>query len=78
MVVHDDLGNRTRLVVFGMGELEFPPQPTRGAPAMSTIPNDPASDHSVESPTEAPARRSRLGRGLAGLVGMSQFGPTEE
>ncbi|GIS61018.1 MAG: hypothetical protein CM1200mP2_32430 [Planctomycetaceae bacterium] len=45
---------------------------------MSTIPNDPASDHSVESPTEAPARRSRLGRGLAGLVGMSQFGPTEE
>ena len=45
---------------------------------MSTIPNDPASDQSVESPTEASGRRSRLGRGLAGLVGMSQFGPTEE
>ena len=45
---------------------------------MSTIPNDPAADQSVESSAEAPIRPSRLGRGLAGLVGLSDFGPTEE
>ena len=45
---------------------------------MSTIPNDPAADQSVESSAEAPGRSSRLGRGLAGLVGLSDFGPTEE
>lgn len=45
---------------------------------MSTIPNDPAADHPAERPSEASDRPSRLGRGLAGLVGLNQFGPTEE
>ena len=45
---------------------------------MSSIPNDPAAIPGSETAAESSRRRSRLGRGLAGLVGLTQFGPTEE
>ena len=45
---------------------------------MSSIPNDPAAIPGSETAAESSRRRSRLGRGLAGLVGLTQLGPTEE
>jgi ParB family chromosome partitioning protein len=45
---------------------------------MSSIPNDPAAIPGSGTAAEASSRSSRLGRGLAGLVGLTQFGPTEE
>jgi len=45
---------------------------------MSSIPHDPAAVPGTENGADAPSRPSRLGRGLAGLVGLTQFGPTEQ
>ncbi len=45
---------------------------------MSSIPNDPAAPSSRETGSDVSSRPSRLGRGLAGLVGLTQFGPTDE
>ncbi len=45
---------------------------------MSSFPNDPAAIPGSETAAETSSRSSRLGRGLAGLVGLTQFGPTEE
>ncbi len=45
---------------------------------MSSIPHDPAAIPGTENGADASSRPSRLGRGLAGLVGLTQFGPTEE
>jgi len=45
---------------------------------MSSIPNDPVAIPEGETGADASSRSSRLGRGLAGLVGLTQFGPTEE
>jgi len=45
---------------------------------MSSPPNDPAATPPETVPVDASQRPSRLGRGLAGLVGLTQFGPTEE
>ena len=44
---------------------------------MSSIPNDPAAIPGSKTAAEASGRPSRLGRGLAGLVGLTQFGPSE-